>query len=73
MLSQSRPPFRAVRCSTRARQAQLEKIRKAAQAGDAHALAAWNKFHRDLAIGLANVIAFVNPEKIAIGGGVSTR
>jgi glucokinase len=49
-----------------------KKIRKAAQAGDAHALAAWNNFIGDLAIGLANVIAFVNPEKIAIGGGVST-
>jgi glucokinase len=49
-----------------------KKIRKAAQAGDAHALAAWNNFIGDLAIGLANVIAFVNPAKIAIGGGVST-
>ncbi|HLY01805.1 MAG TPA: ROK family protein [Candidatus Cybelea sp.] len=49
-----------------------KKIRKAAQAGDAHALAAWNNFIGDLAIGLANLIAFVNPEKIAIGGGVST-
>ena len=49
-----------------------KKIRKAAQAGDAHALAAWNNFIADLAIGLANVIAFVNPEKIAMGGGVST-
>jgi len=49
-----------------------KKIRKAAQAGDGHALAAWNNFIGDLAIGLANVIAFVNPEKIALGGGVST-
>jgi glucokinase len=49
-----------------------KKIRKAAQAGDGHALAAWNNFIGDLAIGLANVIAFVSPEKIALGGGVST-
>ena len=49
-----------------------KKIRRAAQAGDGHALAAWNNFIGDLAIGLANVIAFVNPEKIALGGGVST-
>jgi len=49
-----------------------KKIRKAAQAGDAHALAAWNNFIGDLAIGLANVIAFTNPETIALGGGVST-
>ncbi|MBV8116744.1 MAG: ROK family protein [Candidatus Eremiobacteraeota bacterium] len=49
-----------------------KKIRKAAQTGDKHATAAWNNFIADLAIGLANVIAFVNPEKIALGGGVST-
>lgn len=49
-----------------------KKIRKAAQAGDRHALAAWNGFTADLAIGLANIIAFVNPEMIALGGGVST-
>src|SRR5215469_2143205 len=49
-----------------------KKIRKAAQAGDLHALAAWSNFTADLAIGLANIIAFVNPEMIALGGGVST-
>jgi glucokinase len=49
-----------------------KKIRKAAQAGDAHALAAWSAFCDDLALGLANVIAFVNPEVIALGGGVSS-
>jgi glucokinase len=49
-----------------------KKIRRAAQAGDGHALAAWRNFVADLAIGLANIIAFVNPEKIALGGGVST-
>lgn len=47
-------------------------IRRAAQAGDGHALAAWKNFTSDLAIGLANVIAFVNPEMIALGGGVSS-
>jgi glucokinase len=49
-----------------------KKIRRAAQAGDGHALAAWKNFIADLAIGLANVIAFVNPQKIALGGGVSS-
>ncbi len=49
-----------------------KKIRRAAQAGDLHALAAWKNFIADLAIGLANIIAFVNPDKIALGGGVST-
>ena len=49
-----------------------KKIRKAAQAGDLHALAAWKNFTADLSIGLANVIAFVNPEVIALGGGVSS-
>jgi glucokinase len=47
-------------------------IRKAAQAGDGHALAAWKNFCGDLAIGLANIVAFLNPEVIAIGGGVSS-
>jgi glucokinase len=45
-------------------------IRKAAEAGDQHATAAWNRFVDDLAIGIANVIAFVNPQVIALGGGV---
>lgn len=49
-----------------------KKIRRSAQAGDGHALAAWKNFIADLAIGLANVVAFVNPEKIALGGGVSS-
>ena len=47
-------------------------IRKAAQAGDAHALAAFNLYCDDLALGLANIIAFLNPEVIALGGGVSS-
>jgi glucokinase len=47
-------------------------IRRAAQAGDPHALAAWKNFTLDLALGVANIIAFVNPEVIALGGGVST-
>lgn len=49
-----------------------KKIRKAAQAGDKHACAAWENFIADLAIGLANIIAFVNPQTIALGGGVSS-
>ncbi|HZZ66384.1 MAG TPA: ROK family glucokinase [Candidatus Baltobacteraceae bacterium] len=47
-------------------------IRKAAQAGDAHAVAAWQRYTSDLALGVANVIAFVNPQVIALGGGVSS-
>jgi len=47
-------------------------IRVAAEAGDAHGLAAWNRFIDDLAVGIANVIAFLNPELIALGGGVSS-
>ncbi len=49
-----------------------KKIRKAAQAGDRHALAAWKNFIGDLSIGLANIIAFTNPRMIALGGGVSS-
>lgn len=47
-------------------------IRKAAEAGDPHGLAAWNNFVDDLARGIANVVAFVNPQKIALGGGVAS-
>jgi glucokinase len=47
-------------------------IRRLAQAGDGHALAAWEAFCDDLALGIANVIAFLNPEVIALGGGVSS-
>jgi glucokinase len=46
-------------------------IRRAAEVGDPHGLAAWTRYIDDLAIGLANVIAFVNPEMIALGGGVA--
>ncbi len=46
-------------------------IRKAAESGDPHGLAAWNNYIDDLARGIANVIAFVNPEVIALGGGVA--
>jgi glucokinase len=49
-----------------------KKIRRSAQAGDLHAMTAWKNFIGDLAIGLANIIAFVNPETIALGGGVSS-
>jgi glucokinase len=49
-----------------------KKIRKAAAAGDLHALAAWKNFIGDLSIGLANIIAFTNPQMIALGGGVSS-
>jgi glucokinase len=49
-----------------------KSIRKAAQAGDPHATAAWKNFTADLSIGLANIIAFVNPEIVALGGGVSS-
>jgi glucokinase len=45
-------------------------IVRAAAAGDQHALATWEAWLCDLAIGVANVIAFVNPEMIALGGGV---
>ena len=47
-------------------------IRRAAQAGDQHAHTAWQRFASDLAIGLANIVAFVNPQVIALGGGVSS-
>lgn len=42
-----------------------------AQAREGHGRAAWRAYVDDLAYGLANVVAFVNPEVIALGGGVS--
>ncbi len=45
-------------------------ISRAAAAGDLHAVATWNAWLRDLACGVANIIAFLNPEIIALGGGV---
>lgn len=48
-----------------------KRIRKAAQAGDGHGAAAWRNYCSDLALGVANIIAFLNPEVIALGGGVS--
>jgi glucokinase len=48
-----------------------KSIRKAAEAGDPHGVAAWKRYTDDLARGIANVIAFVNPETIALGGGVA--
>jgi len=48
-----------------------KSIRKAAEAGDMHGLTAWNNYADDLARGIANVIAFVNPEIVALGGGVA--
>ncbi len=47
-------------------------IRKAAEAGDGHGAAAWRNWIDDLGYGLANIVAFVNPELIALGGGVSS-
>jgi glucokinase len=45
-------------------------IVRAAAAGDAHARAAWDRYLTDLAIGVANIVAFTNPQMIALGGGV---
>jgi glucokinase len=42
-----------------------------AQRAVGHGRAAWRRYVDDLAYGLANVVAFVNPEVIALGGGVS--
>lgn len=47
-------------------------IRKAAEAGDPHGVAAWTRYIDDLARGIANVVAFVNPEVVALGGGVAS-
>jgi len=45
-------------------------IVKAAAAGEPHAVAAWERLLDDLAIGVANIVAFTNPQMVALGGGV---
>ena len=44
-------------------------IREAMARGDQHAIAAWKRWMADLAIGVSNIVAFMNPETIALGGG----
>jgi glucokinase len=44
-------------------------LREAMIRGDLHAAAAWKRWLADLAIGVANIVAFMNPEVIALGGG----
>ena len=48
-----------------------KRIRRAAQAGDPHGTAAWKNYTADRALGIANIVSFLNPEVIALGGGVS--
>lgn len=45
-------------------------IRKAVAKGDEHAVATWRHWLDDLAIGVSNIISFMNPAVIALGGGV---
>ena len=42
----------------------------AAEAGDETAIAEMDRVAKGIAVGLANVIALIQPERIAIGGGV---
>ena len=44
-----------------------KQIIDAAKAGDPHGLKTWDHYLRDLAIGIANVIAFVNPREDRAG------
>ena len=44
-------------------------VREAMIRGDQHAAAAWKQWLVDLSIGVANIVAFMNPEIIALGGG----
>lgn len=48
-----------------------ETLIKAAQAGDAACMAAWNSYLDDLANALVSLINILDPEVIAVGGGVS--
>ena len=44
-------------------------VRDAMMRGDVHAVTAWKRWLTDLSIGVANIVAFMNPEVIALGGG----
>jgi glucokinase len=48
-----------------------DELGKLAQQGDLEALAFWQRYGRDLGIGLASLIYVLTPEAIIIGGGVS--
>lgn len=63
---------RSTLVSTKPEKLGSKPIRKAAEAGDAHAVAAWTRYLDDLSRGVANIIALVNPELIALGGGVAS-
>ncbi|HVA37395.1 MAG TPA: ROK family protein [Candidatus Dormibacteraeota bacterium] len=65
------PSFPRSTLSHKARKLGSKAVREAAQAGDRHALEAWSRWIGDLAIGLANLVSILNPERIALGGGVS--
>jgi glucokinase len=57
----------AAACGT----ATAEEAIRAAQAGDARALAGFAEVGRYLGIGIANAVVVVNPDRIVIGGGVA--
>ncbi|MDE2573459.1 MAG: ROK family protein [bacterium] len=66
------PSFPRSQLTRRVRKVGTKLIRKAAEEGDQHARLAWDRWIDDLAIGLANLITVLNPERIALGGGVSS-
>lgn len=47
------------------------ELGKRAQAGDAEAIAFWQRYGRDLGAGLASLIYILTPEAVILGGGVS--
>ncbi|TAM73510.1 ROK family protein [bacterium] len=65
------PSFPRSKLTYKARKLGTKAIRKMAEEGDQHARTAWDRWIDDLALGIANLVTILNPERIALGGGVS--
>ncbi|TAM60021.1 ROK family protein [bacterium] len=66
------PSFPRSKLTGKARKLGTKDVRKLAEEGDAHARTAWDRWTDDLALGLANLVSILNPQRIALGGGVSS-
>ena len=65
------PPTSSVISLAKGSPVTCKHLRQAAEAGDAFALMEIDHMAKSFGIGLANVLTFLHPERIAIGGGLS--
>jgi len=66
------PSFPRSTLTRKVRKIGSKTVRRLAEEGDLHARAAWDRWIEDLAVGLANLVTILNPERIALGGGVAS-